>query len=120
MLPFASAPPALDDALPISTQDETPHIVSDGLILPHIVGAGNLDLFNSGFTMISPFGSTVQATYISSLVTEHIRNYDKDPISWETEAQQLDLTIQSFCSNLIPHPGKSVGQYCSTFGIIMW
>ena len=119
MLPFASAPPALDDALPISSQDKTTPVVSDDLILPHMIDEGNVDLLDRKFTRISPFGSTVQATYISNLVTNHIRNRSGDPVSWETEARCLDAALKAFASSLIPPPGKSIGLYCGAYGVIM-
>lgn len=76
-------------------------------------------VFDREFTRMSPFGSTIQATYISSLVANHISDRDEDPVSWETKAGYLDLVIQEFCSTLIPPPGKSIGSFCGSFGMIM-
>jgi hypothetical protein len=119
MLPFASAPPVLDDALPISTQGKTRPIVSDDLILPHMIDEGNIDLLDREFTKMSPFGSTIQATYISNLVANHISNRGEDPVSWETQARCLDAVLKAFASSLIPPPGKSIGSYCGAYGMIM-
>jgi hypothetical protein len=100
----------------VTPLDETCHQVSDGLVLPHMVDEGRHDLFNREFTRMNHFQSTIQATYLSSLVTNLITAEVKDSTSRDAEIRNLDAALHSFCSALMPSPGKATGQYCGAFG----
>jgi hypothetical protein len=97
---------------------EIHHRVSDNLVLPEMVDEGRPELlFNREFTRIGRFGSIIQATYLSNLVDEHITCDSQDPVSRDTRARNLDDLLHSFCSALIPPPGKTDDQYDGAFAI---
>lgn len=97
--------------------DEEYHRVSDDLVLPSMVKEGKPELLSREFTRMSRFESTVQATYLSSLVMKHINISNDDHILRNKEFRNLDITLHSFCSALIPPPEKATGRYCGSFGV---
>lgn len=115
-LPFASQAPSQHDILPLAPGDtKTSHPVSTDLVTPDNTGGGT-ELFNREFTRLGNFGSTIQATYLSSLVTDHITE-NKGYEMREAEARKLDAALQSFACTLIPPPGKADGRYCGAYGL---
>ena len=117
-LAFASPAPALDNILPVIFQDnKVSHRVSDDLILPDMIDEGQPGLFDREFTKLGHFGSTIQATYLSSLVTSHITSGSDDSVAREAGTRNLDTALNSFTSTLIPPPGKADGRYCGAFGV---
>ena len=115
---FASQAPTLDDFLPpIQGDTETLYPVSTDLITPDMTVYKGAELFNREFTRLGNFGSTIQATYLSSLVTRHITDESKCNVSREDEARRLDMALQSFACTLIPPPGMADGQYCGAYGL---
>ena len=116
--PFASQAPTLDDFLPLILDDrETLYPVSTDLITPDMTAYEGAELFSREFTRLGNFGSTIQATYLSSLVTRHITDESKCHASREDEARKLDTALQSFACTLIPPPGMADGQYCGAYGL---
>ena len=118
-LHFASPAPALDDILPKSPHSNEIYYVSDDLVLPDMADEGEDALFEREFRKMGRFGSTIQATYVSSLVSIHITSGDESNVSREAEARKLDIALQSFFLTLIPPPGKAVDIYCGPFGLLI-
>ena len=117
-LPFAAQAPALNDLLPLVPGDsETTCTVSTDLITPDMTVYEGSELFNREFTRLGNFGSTIQATYLSSLVTRHITEDSKFDATREVETKKLDTAPQSFACTLIPPPGMADGAYCGAFGL---
>jgi hypothetical protein len=117
-LPFASQPPLLEDLLPLIPGDNaTSHPVSTDLITPDMTVESEIELFNRPFTKLGNFGSTIQATYLTSLVTHHTTSSHPSLESREEEAKKLDAALQSFACTLIPPPGRADGQYCGAYGL---
>jgi len=121
-VPHASEPPKADDILPATLPgDKSGLTVSHNLYLAEDLQTdGNFEIKSCEFTTLSPFTTTVQATYFSSLVTEHILHGSKDPVSRGFATVKLDMMLQAFGGTLIPPPGKAVGHYCGAFGISTW
>jgi hypothetical protein len=116
-LPFASQAPTLDDLLPlVPNGNETSYPVSTDLVVPDMIGSGT-ELFNREFTRLGTFGSTIQATYLSSLLNSHITNTSKDYASKDADARRLEAALQSFGCTLIPPPGMADGAYCGAYGL---
>ena len=90
-LHFASPAPALDDILPKSPHSNEIYYVSDDLVLPDMADEGEDALFEREFTKMGRFGSTIQATYVTSLVSIHITSGDESNVSREAEARKLDI-----------------------------
>jgi hypothetical protein len=71
--------------------------------------------FEREFTRLGYFASTVQATYLSSLVAQHIRSTDRDPDARREDTIKLDRALQSFAFTMIPPPGRAEGAYCGAY-----
>ena len=116
-LPFASQAPCLDDLLPlVPNENGESYPVSTDLVTPNLTD-GQIELFNREFTRLGNFGSTIQACYLSTLVTAHITNTCTIPEDKQEEARKLDTALQSFGCVLIPPPGMAVGSYCGAYGL---
>jgi hypothetical protein len=97
---------------------EIHHRVSENLVLPDMVNEERPELlFNREFTRMGRFGSIIQATYLSNLVSGHVTGDSQDPVSRDTQARNLDASLHSFCSVLIPPPGKTDDLYDGAFAI---
>lgn len=121
-LPHATEPPKANDILPAIFPDEKAGLtITHNLFLASSVDTeGNFEFRNSDSTTLSPFSATLQATYISNLVTEHVLRGSKDPEIRQNETTKLDLMLQSFGGALIPQPGKAAGHYCGAFAVRTW
>lgn len=116
-LPFASSPPYLDDLLPlVPNANGESYPVSTDLVTPDMTD-GQTELFNRPFTRLGSFGCTIQACYLSSLVTRHITDASKSYSEKEVEARKLDAALQSLSCVLIPPPGMAEGAYCGAYGL---
>ena len=116
-LSFASASPALDDVLPLPSDDGTCRRVSTDLVLPYMALEGRPGIFSRKFTRMTRFQSVIQATYLSSLVTNHITACLEHSPSRDIEVQNLDAALHSFCSALIPPPNQGIDRYCGAYGV---
>ncbi|KAH8672510.1 hypothetical protein BGZ60DRAFT_374149 [Tricladium varicosporioides] len=118
-LPLASDPPNLEDFLP-QRQLEDLHLdppkVADDILLPQEFKQQETEL-NRDSSRFAPFATTIQATYLSQLVTQHVLNSPKDPSTRKTEAAKLEAALQHFTGACIPPPGKAIGRYCAPYGI---
>ena len=83
--------------LPVIFQDsKVSYRVSDDLVLPDTIDEGEHGLFDREFTKMGQFGSTIQATYVSSLVSIHVTSGSDDSVSREAGARKLDIALKSF------------------------
>ena len=121
-LPLVTESPKLDDLLPMtSPADERGHTVGYNLFLAEdIERNGNSELRTSSFTTLSPFAAIIQATYLSSLVTQHVFHGAKDPVTRRSDSTRLDLNLAAYAGALIPPPGKAAGHFCGAYGIRTW
>ncbi|KAF4625498.1 hypothetical protein G7Y89_g12669 [Cudoniella acicularis] len=104
-LPFASEPPRQHDLLPLQPSDgeDAPQVAAD-LLLPQQVKVENMKLQTRDFSKFTPFATTIQAVYLSSLVTEHVLNESRDSASRKADAAKLDAALQHFVSHFPPQP----------------
>lgn len=88
----------------------------DDLLMPDMVDCLRPAELEWKFTRLGYFASTVQATYLSTLVTQHIQSKDRYPDDVRREeAIKLDRALQAFSFTLIPPPGKAEGTYCGSY-----
>lgn len=116
-LPYTSQDPTIDDILPLSPLDgDIPRRVGYGLILPGTPEILETGLHSRAFTGLGPFASSVQATYLLSLVVRHVfhQKNDKDRV---TKLLELDAALNSFAGSMIPPPGEARGRYCGGYGM---
>ena len=118
-LPHASKPPGPTDILPVTIPEDVYGLtVGHNMFLAEDFETDdNLALRTSPFTTLSPFATTVQATYLSNLATEHVLRGSTEPETRQKATAKLDLILQSYGGALIPPAGQAVGHYCGAFGI---
>jgi hypothetical protein len=102
---------ALDMVLPLSHSEKTYRLCED-LIIPT---QSTISIFPRPFTKLGNFPSTIQATYLSSLVTTHINHEYPSHEDRREAAGRLDAALESFGSTLIPPPGCAEGVYCGAY-----
>ena len=115
-LPFATQAPSLDDCMPLVPGDEVSYPVSTDLITPDMTDSG-IESFDRRFTRLGNFGSTIQATCLSSILTRHITNTSKSYEEKEKESMKIDIALQSFGCTLMPPPGMANDTYCGAYSL---
>lgn len=118
-LPCTSQSPNLDDILPLTALDgDLPHRVGDDLVLPGTSAISQIGLHSRGFTRFGPFASSVQATYLLSLVMRHVLGGEINSTeSRQRNLVELDTALHSFASAMIPPPGEGKGDYCGGYSM---
>ena len=121
-LPIGSEPPRLHDVLPVmDLMDEPGQLLSHNLFLAeHYNEHDGFVRPPVTFTSLTPFSTTLQATYLNHLVTEHILNGSEDFTTRRLHTLRLTVILQHYEDVLVPPPGEAVGHYCGAYGLQTW
>jgi hypothetical protein len=110
--------PHPDDYLPVISLDKNSYPrVADDLLLPEQIKDEVPLLEAHGFSRFGPFATSVQATYLYSLVIRHLVETSKPSNVRKSDAAKLDATLSAFTGACIPPPTQAKGFYCAAFSI---